>query len=84
MSRPYGSPHLDHRQPQQHGNGRVKLVGYVGTETHARAKAAAFAGGMSLGLYLSRLIEADEVDDAGRPLWAVPNDADAETLPLAI
>ncbi len=70
MSRPYGSPHVDSRQPQQHGNGRVKLVGYVDTETHAQAKAAAFAGGMSLGLYLAELIKRDQLDHEGRPVWA--------------
>lgn len=80
--RPYGVPQLDERQPIQH-NGRVKLTGYVDPETHARAKAAAYAGGMSLGLYLSRLIERDELDEDGRPAWATPAPT-GEALPLAI
>lgn len=82
MSRPYGSPHLDLRQPQQHGNGRVKLVGYVYAETHAQAKAAAFAGGMTLGSYLAELIKRDQLDELGRPVWAgEPSDEGTPPLP---
>jgi hypothetical protein len=85
MSKPtgrrYGTPQLDERQPQV-VNGRVKLVGYVEIDTHARAKAAAYAAGMSLGLYLTKLIEGDELDEQGRPTWAVSAQSDA--LPLAM
>ena len=81
MSRPYGSPQLDPRQPQQHGNGRVKLVGYVDTETHAQAKSAAFAGGMSIGLYLAELIKRDQLDEQGRPIWALQTDEATQPLP---
>ena len=80
--RRYGSPQLDERQPQT-VNGRVKLVGYVDVATHARAKAAAYAGGMSLGLYLTRLLEQDKLDEHGRPLWAAPV-PEGEELPLAV
>ncbi len=79
--RRYGTPQLDERQPQA-VNGRVKLVGYVDVETHARAKAAAYAGGMSLGLYLTRLLQQDELDECGRPLWAAR--PEGEELPLAM
>ena len=85
MSKPtgrrYGTPQLDERQPQV-VRGRVKLVGYVAIDTHARAKAAAYAAGMSLGLYLSKLIEADELDEHGRPTWA--SSAKVDALPLAM
>lgn len=85
MSKPsgrrYGTPQLDERQPRA-VNGRVKLVGYVDVETHARAKSAAYAAGMSLGLYLTRLLEQDQLDASGRPLWAPLTQG--EVLPLAM
>lgn len=38
--------------------------------TRARANAAADALGITLGRYVELLIERDEFDAAGRPLWA--------------
>lgn len=87
MSKPsgrrYGTPQLDERQPQA-TNGRVKLVGYVDVATHARAKSAAYAAGMSLGMYLTRLLEQDELDKDGRPTWAAVPIPAGDELPLAM
>ena len=87
MSKPsgrrYGTPQLDERQPQA-TNGRVKLVGYVDVATHARAKSAAYAAGMSLGMYLTRLLEQDQLDEDGRPTWATAPSPVGDELPLAM
>ncbi|MEN3308830.1 MAG: hypothetical protein V7603_5032 [Micromonosporaceae bacterium] len=47
-------------------------------EIARRAKLA----GMSVSAYLNALIDRDEIDSAGRPVWAAPVDAQQQ-LPLA-
>ena len=81
MSRPYGSPNVDDRPLPRTPNGRVKMVGNVDHEVHARAKAAAYAGGMTIGVYLASLILRDELDESGRPVWAASATNGTQELP---
>ena len=55
----------------------VPLQGRVPERTRHRANAVADSLGISLGRYLEILVERDELDDQGRPLWA----AEAGLLP---
>lgn len=84
MVRPVGTPQPRAQQPVAQSGGRVKLYGYVTREHYEKARTAAYSCGMSLGAYLTHLIEADEVDDAGRPSWAVSDDYPAAELPIAV
>lgn len=51
----------------------ISLVGMhsrVPENTRARASAAADALGITLGRYIELLVERDEFDSSGRPVWA--------------
>lgn len=48
----------------------VPLQGRVPQGTRDRANAVADCLGISLGRYLEILVERDELDEHGRPLWA--------------
>jgi len=84
MSRPAGPPQPRAQQPVAQSGGRVKLYGYVTREHYDKARTAAYSCGMSLGAYLTHLIEADKVDEAGRPAWAGCDDPARQELPLAM
>jgi len=84
MVRPVGTPQPRAQQPVAQSGGRVKLYGYVTREHYEKARTAAYSCGMSLGAYLTDLIEADEVDEVGRPLRAVSGDYPAAELHLAV
>ncbi|MFJ8957353.1 hypothetical protein ACIRO1_45410 [Streptomyces sp. NPDC102381] len=51
--------------------GLVRLSPMVKPETHAQAYINAKAAGITVGLYITRLIEQDQLDDNGVPLWRV-------------
>ncbi len=76
-----GTPQPRERQPVAQSQNRVKLYGYVPREHYEKMRTAAYSCGMSLGTYLSHLIEADEVDENGHPWWAPPPPPAAEPLP---
>jgi len=57
----------------------VKLQARVAPSRYAKAQAAADALGVSLGTYLDELLEREQVDELGRPLWWPANQ---EELPL--
>jgi hypothetical protein len=46
------------------------MQGKVPPHTRERANAIADALGVSLGLYLEALIDRDQLDEHGRPVWA--------------
>ena len=59
----------------------VLMQGRVHPAVRAKANAAAQAAGITLAKYLERLVERDEVDRNGCPLWLPPANAQQE-LPL--
>ena len=59
----------------------VLMQGRVHPEIRAKANAAAQAAGITLASYLQRLVERDEVDRNGCPLWLTPAN-DQQELPL--
>ena len=60
----------------------VLLQGRVRPATRTKANAAAQAAGISLAAYLEALVDHDEVDDNGCPLWLEPRNSQQEELPL--
>lgn len=52
--------------------GYVPLQGSVPPATRQKARAAADAAGISVGLYLEWLVDRDEVDGNGLPTWLPP------------
>ena len=60
----------------------VIMQARVAPDRRAKANRAADAAGISLAEYLERLIERDEVDDDGCPVWLSPRGRDQEELPL--
>lgn len=60
------------------------LQGLVSYDMHSKARQAANAAGVSMGIYLDELIRRDEVDEAGCPLWLPPKKAseDQHEFPL--
>ena len=60
----------------------VILQARVAPEHREKANRAADAAGVSLGEYLERLIERDEVDADGCPTWLPARNTDQEELPL--
>lgn len=64
------------------GNEPVLLQGRVDRSIRAKASRAADAAGITMAAYLEALIERDEVDAAGRPLWLPVRDTDQQELPL--
>lgn len=84
MARPAGTPQPRAQEPLAQRGVRVKLYGYVTREHYEKARTAAYSCGMSLGAYLTHLIEADEIDEAGRPYWAATEMPNAEELPIAM
>jgi hypothetical protein len=76
MARPYGTRNSQEREytaPMVHQNrkGLVRLTGMVPAEIHAQASRNAKAAGITLGLYLKRLVERDELNEDGVPLWRI-------------
>ncbi|MFI1734950.1 hypothetical protein ACH40E_38205 [Streptomyces acidicola] len=74
MARPYGSRNAHDREyvaPMVHADrkGMVRLTGMVPAEVHAQAYNNAKASGITLGLYLKRLVEQDQLNEDGVPLW---------------
>ena len=57
------------------------MVGDVAYEVHTRAKAAAHAGGMTMGVYLASLVMRDELDETGCPVWAAAATNGTQELP---
>lgn len=91
MARPYGSRNSQEREytaPMVHQDrrGMVRLTGMVPAEIHAQASRNAKAAGITVGLYLKRLVERDELNGDGVPLWRLADlDEEAKTqgeLPL--
>ena len=60
--------------------GYVPLQGSVPPATRQKARAAADAAGISVGLYLEWLVERDEVDATGLPTWLPPKAEDQPAL----
>lgn len=60
----------------------VIMQARVAPERRAKANRAADAAGISLAEYLERLIDRDEVDAAGCPVWLPPHNDNQEELPL--
>jgi len=81
MARPPGTPQPRARKPVAQSHNRIKLYGYVPREHYEKVRTAAYSCGMSLGAYLTYLIEADAVDENGHPRWAPPPPPAAEPLP---
>lgn len=76
MARPYGTRNAQEREyiaPMVHADrkGLVRLTGMVPAELHALAYRNAKAAGITMGLYLKRLVEQDPVNEDGVPLWRV-------------
>lgn len=90
MARPYGSRNSQEREylaPMVHADrkGMVRLTGMVPAEVHAQAFINAKAAGMTMGLYLKRLVEQDQLNENGVPLWRlaeIEEEETAEQLPL--
>lgn len=49
---------------------RKPLFAKVSESHHAKASCAAQRMGISLAAYIDLLLEREQVDDSGRPLWA--------------
>ncbi len=81
MARPPGTPQPRARKPVAQSHNRIKLYGYVPREHYEKVRTAAYSCGMSLGAYLTYLIEADAVDENGHPRWAPLPPPAAEPLP---
>lgn len=64
-----------------HGDEPVLMQGRVRRDVRAKANAAAQAAGITLAAYLERLVDRDEVDSGGCPIWLTPANAQEE-LPL--
>jgi hypothetical protein len=58
------------------------LQGRVRPATRQKANAAADAAGITLAAYLEALVNRDEVDSNGCPLWLQPRVLEQEELPL--
>lgn len=57
-------------QPQRRERGRsVALFARVRPQHHEKARVAAAAMGVSLATYIEQLLDRDEVDPTGRPVW---------------
>ena len=82
MARPPGIPQAAPRATPRRDN-RVKLSGYLQPQLYEKARTAADQANLSVGAYLERLIDADQVDEDGRPLWADSPARAPEQLPLA-
>ncbi len=64
------------------GSKPVLLQGRVDEEIRAKANRAADAAGIALAAYMQALIDRDEVDANGCPLWLNPRGRGHEELPL--
>jgi hypothetical protein len=62
--------------------GTVPLQGKVSPRIRDKARKAASAAGISMAQYLEQLVERDEVDQNGCPLWLQPRPSNQEVLPL--
>ena len=62
--------------------GKTLIQGWVPVEIHEKASRAADAAGVSLTLYLQKLIANDQVDENGCPVWLPRVDTEQEELPL--
>jgi hypothetical protein len=76
MARPYGSRNAQEREreyvaPMVHKNrrGLVRLSPMVPAEVHAKAFANAKAAGVTMGYYITQLIERDQLNNEGVPVW---------------
>ncbi|MFE5730229.1 hypothetical protein ACFQ7A_04855 [Streptomyces sp. NPDC056528] len=75
MARPYGSRDAEEREyvppvRDKKRKGLVRLSPMVPPEVHEAAYANAKAAGVSMGKYLAALIQRDQLDTSGRPVWA--------------
>lgn len=64
------------------GEPMALLQGRVRPATRQKANAAADAAGITLAAYLEALVNRDEVDSNGCPLWLQPRVLEQEELPL--
>ncbi|MEU3084099.1 MULTISPECIES: hypothetical protein [Streptomyces albidoflavus group] len=77
MSRPYGSRNARDREyvppvaDSKSKNKLVRLSPLVPLDVHAIAYANAKAAGVSMSKYIAELVRRDQLDDAGRPVWAL-------------
>lgn len=61
---------------------KIMLQGRVDEELWLKANRAADAAGIAIAAYLQCLVDRDEVDANGCPLWLDPRDGGQEELPL--
>lgn len=57
------------------------LKAYVPVDTWSEVMDRAEKAGLSVSRYLSALIDRDQLDEHGRPVWAPHANAEAEPLP---
>lgn len=79
-------PALKGRTPRRLDEPMVVLQARVAPASRAKAHDAARALGVSVAAYVERLIQQDQLDEAGRPTWWPDDDGDTPQteLPLAM
>ena len=71
------------RRQRKHGGQLLALMqARVRPEIREKANIAAQAAGITLAGYLEQLVERDELDVSGCPLWLTPPTEAQEELPL--
>jgi hypothetical protein len=70
------------RRPHVGGLKRMLLQARVDEQSWTKANKAADAAGISMSAYIQSLIDRDEVDADGCPVWRGPQDPGQEELPL--
>jgi hypothetical protein len=71
------------RRQRKHGGQLLALMqARVRPEVREKANIAAQAAGITLAGYLEQLVERDELDASGCPLWLTPASEAQEELPL--
>ncbi len=70
------------KRPHVEGLKRMLLQARVDEQSWSKANQAADAAGISVSAYIQRLIDRDEMDVNGCPLWRAPRDEGQQELPL--
>lgn len=70
------------RQRNLRGQLLALMQARVRPEVREKANTAAQAAGITLASYLEQLVERDELDTGGCPLWLTPHPEAQEELPL--
>ena len=70
------------RRASNFGSKKIMLQGRVDEPMWQKANRAADAAGIALAAYLQHLVDRDEVDANGCPLWLNPRDGGQQELPL--